>query len=146
MTRNEASDFLSCSSNTLQNYERRGVLHPQYAYRTDGRKAGQRLIVYSPEELTKLKIRMKRASVREPGEVAARAFELFSEEKKLTEIVIILRAPPETIQHLHEQWLDMDGARCVISPVAKEALQELVGPFESIADLVERVAKLKPAE
>jgi hypothetical protein len=39
----------------------------------------------------------------------------------------------------------MGEARFVISPIAREALEEIVGPFESVADLVERVAKLKSA-
>ena len=146
LTRNEAADLMSCSPNTLQNYETRGVLHPQQAYRKDRRGVEQRLTVYAPEELTALKVRLKRVSPREPSEIAARAFELFLDEKSLTEIVIELRALPETIEQLHEKWLDMKGARLVISPVVKEALEALVGPFESATDLVECVAKMKPAE
>jgi hypothetical protein len=145
LTRNEASDVLSCSQGTLFNYERRGMLHPQRAYRVDGRGVDHHLVVYNPDELRKLGGRMKRSSARDPGEVAAHAFELFHEEKTLAAIVIELRVTPETVERFHEKWLDMGEARFMISPVTRKALEALVGPFNSVADLVEQVAKLKPA-
>lgn len=145
LTRNEASSFLSCSLNTLSNYERRDMLHGQYVKRVNSRGTEQTVVVYSPEELTQLAKRMKRTVVREPGEVAARAFELFEEELSLKKIVVTLRTTPDTIEQLYEKWLDMGGSRIVISDIAKEALEALVGPFESIADLVECITKLKTA-
>jgi hypothetical protein len=145
LTRTEASDFVPCSSNTLQNYERRGSLHPQYAKRVDGRGVEQTVVVYNPEELTRLMKRMKRTAAKEPGEVAARAFESFEEEKSLRRIVVELRSTPEAIEQLYEKWLDMGGSRLVITPVAKDALAAIVGSFESVTDLIERIQALKPA-
>ena len=37
LTRNEATDMLSCALQTLVNYERKGFLTPQHAYRPDAR-------------------------------------------------------------------------------------------------------------
>jgi hypothetical protein len=145
MTRNEASDMLSCSQQTLANYERRGDLHPQSAYRSDGRGVEHRVIVYNPHELKKLAIKLRRHVLqpRDPGEMAARAFELFREGKTLEEAVVSLRMQPDEVTVLHEKWMDMGGANLVISPTAKETLEKAIGPFESVTELVERVAKLK---
>jgi hypothetical protein len=140
LTRNEASDLLACSPGTLLNYERRGVLHPGYVYRADGRGAQQRLVVYNPDELTKLASRMKRGSARgsarDPGEVAALAVELFSEGKTNAEVIVALRATFEQVDELRQKWIDATGAAFVISSVAKKALEDAVGPFTDVAELV----------
>jgi hypothetical protein len=147
MTRNEASDMLSCSQQTLANYERRGDLHPQAAYRPDGRGVEHRVIVYNPHELKKLAIKLRRHVLqpRDPGEMAARAFELFREGKSMEDVVVELRMQPDQVEALYAKRLDMGGANLVISPTAKEALEKVIGSFESVAELVERVTKLKAA-
>ena len=96
-----------------------------------------------PDELKKIRTRLKRA-VREPNEFSARAFDLFRAGRKLEEIVSELRTTPEEIERLYEKWLDLGGARLVITAPAKEALAKIVGPFDSVTDLVELVQKLKP--
>jgi hypothetical protein len=137
MTRNEASDLLACSPATLLNYERRGVLHPQHAYRADGRGAQQRLVVYSPGEITMLKVRMKRGfAQREPGELAALATELFDEGKTNAEVIVALRVTFEQADDFRQRWIDATEARLVVSPVAKEALEAVVGSFKDVTDLV----------
>lgn len=89
---------------------------------------------------------MKRA-VREPNELSARAFDLFRAGKlKLEAIVSELRTTPEEVERLHEKWLDLGGARLVIAEAAKEELMKIVGPFDSVTELVELVTKLKPSE
>lgn len=143
LSRNEGSDLLGCSASTLLNYERRGVLHPQVALRPDPQGILRRTTVYHPDELTKIRARLKRP-VREPNEFSARAFDLFRAGHKLEEIVSELRTTPEEVERLHEKWLDLGGARLVIAGPAKEALAKIVGPFDSVTDLVELVAKLKP--
>jgi hypothetical protein len=145
MTRNEASDMLTCSHQTLSNYERRGDLHPAFAYRKDGRGVEHRVIVYDPHELKRLALKLRRHVLqpRDPGEMAARAFELFREGKSMEDVVVELRMQPDQVEVLYTKRLDMGGADLVISPTAKEALEKAVGTFESIAELVERVMKLK---
>lgn len=148
LTRNEASDLLACSPGTLLNYERRGVLRPEHVYRADGRGVQRRLVVYNPEELPELTKILKRGSargsLREPGELAALAAELFGEGKTNADVVIALRMTFEQADELRHKWIDATEARLVISPIAKEALEAVVGPFTRVADLVESVAKLKP--
>jgi len=137
MTRNEASDLLACSPATLLNYERRGVLHPQHTLRADGRGSQQRLVVYSPDEITKLADRMKRrVTVRAPGELAALATELFDEGKTNAEVIVALRVTFEQADDFRQRWIDATEARFVVSPVAKEALEAVVGPFADVTDLV----------
>jgi hypothetical protein len=145
MTRNEASDMLSVSHQTLANYERRGDLHPQFAYRPDGRGAEHRVIVYSPQELTKLAAKLRRhvTQERDPGEMAARAFELFREGKSMEDVVVELRLLPDQVRELHDKRLNMGGADLVIAPTAKEALEKMVGAFGSVTELIERVERLK---
>ena len=145
LTRNEASDMLSCSTQTLVNYERKGALHPQHAYRPDGRGVEHRVIVYDPKELAKLATRMNRHNLlpRDPGELAGRAFDLFDENKLDKDVVKELRLTPDAVQVLREKWENMGGSKLVISPVAKEALERMVGPFETVTDLVELVTQLK---
>lgn len=139
--------MLSCSQQTLANYERRGDLHPQVAYRPDGRGVEHRVIVYNPHELKKLAIKLRRHVLqpRDPGEMAARAFELFREGKSMEDVVVELRMRPDEVEVLHAKWMDMGGADLVISPTAKETLEKLVGPFANIAELVDRVTNLKAA-
>lgn len=141
LTRNEASDMLSCSQQTLANSERRGDLHPQFAYRPDGRGAEHRVIVYSPQELTKLAAKMRRHVIQphDDGEKAARAFELLRQGLALDEIVIALRETPDRIDYLNERWLEQTRSRLVISPETKTAFEQLVGTFEDVTDLLELV-------
>lgn len=147
LTRYEASDVLSVSLQTLANYEKRGLLHPQHAYRPDGRGAEHRVIVYDPNELKKLALRLNRhvALPHDPGEMAARAFELFREGKSMEDVVVELRLLPDQVRELHEKRLNMGGADLVISSGAKETLEKMVGPFGSVAELIERITQLKAA-
>jgi len=147
LTRNEASDLLKCSPQTLKNYEDRGFLHPLHAERKDGGGVVRAMLVYSPKELAALPRRnaggQPRIIMREAGEMAARAFELFRAGRCLDEIVVELRETPEKIRQLHEEWLDFTQARYVISLEAKSAFEQLVGPFVDVTDLLEAVKRLK---
>jgi hypothetical protein len=146
LTRNESTDALSISIQTLKNYESRGLLHPLRVPRRDTRGHEQCVVVYDPKELAKLPRGVGRPfASRESGELNARAFEMFEQGKNNREIVIALRETSERIRELREMWLDDGGACLVISPEAKTLLENMVGSFEGIADLVELVtAKLKP--
>lgn len=139
LTRLESSDLLTVSTQTLANYERRGLLHPQYAIRPDAHGQRHRVTVYDPKELAKLP-RFGRVT-REAGEVSARACELFREGKTNQEVVVELRETFDRIQELREKWLDAGGVDLVISPSAKELFEKIVGPFKSVTDLLEIVTK-----
>jgi hypothetical protein len=141
--------MLACSLGTLLNYERRGTLHPQYVYRADSRGVQQRLTVYDPDELKKVAFRMKRGVVRgvarDDGEVDARAAELFSEGKTNADVVVALRATFDRVDVMRQKWIDASAAAFVISTRAKEVLEEIVGPFKDVTELVTLVtAKLAP--
>jgi hypothetical protein len=142
LTRSEAADMLACSGQTLANYETKGSLHPQHAYRPDGRGVEHRVIVYSPHELKRLASRMNRPGVVSPrhaGEMTARAFELLEEGRSGREIIRELRLTVEELRELREKWTDEGGADLIISPNAKEALEKIVGPFSDVTQLTERV-------
>lgn len=144
LTRSEAADMLACSAQTLANYEGKGSLHPQYAYRPDGRGVEHRVIVYSPHELKKLASRMNRPGVVSPrhaGEITARAFELFEEGRSGREIIRDLRLTVEELRELREKWVDEGGADLIISPNAKAALEKIVGTFSDVTQLTERVTE-----
>lgn len=136
LTRNEASDILKMSVSTIANYERRGKLHPRYAYRPDSRGIDHHVAIYDPKELMKLPSGGRIHGPREPGEVAARSFELFAQGRGLQDVVIELRETPSRIRELHESWLDMGGADLTITTTAKSVLEKLVGPFSTVADLI----------
>jgi hypothetical protein len=139
LTRNQSTDMLRVSTQTLKNYERQGKLHPIRARREDTRGHDQSVVVYDPKELAKLPRGLGRFSPRETGEIQARCFEMFEQGKSFSEIVVAMRETSDTIHELHERWLDDGGSRLVISDTAKGALETVLGPFADITELVERV-------
>ena len=144
LTRNETSDVLRCSLQTLKNYEARDMLHPRHALRRDRTGNERTMLVYNPKELAELPAKKPggpQDAVREVGERAARAFELFRDSWTLDAIVVELREDPDKIEQLHERWLDQSKARYVITVEAKRALEQLVGTFTSVTELVELVAQ-----
>ncbi len=147
VTRNEATDMLWCSAQTLVNYERKGVLHPQQDYRRDERGAQHRVVVYSPHELSKLAHKLHRPVFqRDPGEIAGRAYEMLDEGRAEREIVRELRLTPDAARVLHDKWLDGGGADRVLTTSAWETLESVIGPFQSVTELVEHVIQLKRLE
>ncbi len=148
LTRNEATDVLSVSTQTLKNYESRGLLHPLHVPRRDARGHEQVVVVYDPKELAKLPRGLGRPfAPRELGEINARAYELFNQGRSVQEVVIELREPSDKIRELREKWEIDGGEKLVVSPEAKRALETLLGPFEDVTALVELVTeKLKPRQ
>jgi hypothetical protein len=144
-TRNESASFLSLSTQTLKNYEHDGKLHPLRVPRQDARGHEQVVVVYDPKELAKLpRGAGKFFAPQGPGELNASAYTLFEAGKSISQIVIELRQPSDTIHDLHAKWIDDGGADIVISPEARKALEILVGPFKDVTELVELVTeKLK---
>ena len=146
LTRNETSDALRCTLQTLKNYEDRGYLHPRHAIRKDRRDRERVMLVYNPKEFPNLPLRNGSGqpgitAAREPGEQAARAFELLRQGWSLDEIVIELRETPDRVDYLNERWLEQTHSRHVVSSEAKKAFEQLVGPFEDVTELLELVRK-----
>jgi hypothetical protein len=145
LTRNDAADALRRSVTTIATYERQGKLHPQHVYRPDSRGIEHRVAVYDPKELVKLRREeVHSPASREPGEVAAQSFELFNRGMTIREVVIELREPPERVQQLHESWLTTGGSEdegLTITAPLKGDLERLVGPFTTIADLLQRIQR-----
>jgi hypothetical protein len=146
LTRNEVCDLLRCSPQTVKNYEHRGKLHPRNAIRKDRSDSDRQMRVYDPKELAALPPRNPggepSVDVRAPGELAARAFELFRKGLDLDEVVIELRETTDRVDHLHERWLNYSRGRHVITVEAKKALEQAIGKFDGVTDLVEKVAKI----
>lgn len=88
------------SYNTIVNWVNAGRLHPQKEMRLLTNGQHREIKVFKQAELMKL---IRRRDPNEPGEVAARAFELFQEGRSIREVVIALRQTPERIEELHDQ-------------------------------------------
>jgi len=147
VTRNEACDSLSISTQTLKNYEQRGMLHPLHAPRRDRRGHEQMVIVYDPKELVKLPRGIGRPfSSREPGELEARCFQLIEEGKTNREIVIALRETSDRVRDLRDRWQNDGGTDLMITSEAKATLENVLGPFKDVTDLVALVEALKVAQ
>lgn len=145
LTRNQVAEFLGIGISTVIAYEARGLLHPRHEYRADTRGAERRTAIYDPKEVTNLPRRDRVSGGRSEGEKTARACELFREGKTDEEVIRELRETFERVRELREKWLDGGGWDRVIEPAAWEALERVVGPFETVTELVERVQQLKPA-
>lgn len=149
LTRNEAADALRRSVTTIATYERQGKLHPRHVYRTDSRGIEHRVTVYDPKELIKLRRdEVRPPAAREPGEIAAQSFELFNRGMTIREVVIELRETPERVELLHESWLTTgggsEGSELTITPSVKEDLEEILGPFTTITELLRQIQKRLP--
>lgn len=143
LTRNQAMDLLGVSFNTLLSWERQGLLHVARAERPrpTGKNQYKEVVVYSPDELARLPRRRK--APLEPGEIVARAFELFDIGASLRDIVIKTRRTPAEIEKLRELWLDNGGTALVVGSTSKARLERIVGSFESVDELVERISETK---
>lgn len=144
-TRNEACASLSISTQTLKNYEARGLLHPIKAPRKDPRGHEQMVVVYDPKELSKLERGNGRPfAPRTDGETEAKVYAMIEEGKTVREIVVALRETSEKIHAIKERWENDGGSELIITTQAKTALEALLGPFRDVTDLVELVlAKVK---
>ena len=142
LTCTQASDRWAVSENTIRTWSRNGRLHPRSARRTLQSGVVLEVQVYDPRELAELMAARGSARVAvpdDPGELAAKAFELFDEGTPLRRVVIRLRETPAKVAELHDQWSELGGAELVVAGAAKSELERFVGPFEDVAGLVERV-------
>jgi hypothetical protein len=117
LTRTQIVDMLCVSYETVKNWERRGLLHPEVS-KLHG-KTTQPVLVYDPQELASLpqykRHMAQRSSVPDPGERTARAFELFDRGATIRQVVIELRLTVAHAEALLEQWRDV-GERAGKAP------------------------------
>ena len=90
-------------------------------------------------------IRRVREQALSAGEICARAFECFERNLTTREIVIELRQPVEVIEAHFAQWLEAGGERHVLTDKQRALLAEIVGDFDTTAELVERVHEFADA-
>jgi hypothetical protein len=135
----QAADMLGVSPNTVENWEAKGLLHPQYGRRANSTRLFK---LYNPAELATVAARVRRTPVARPnaeGELTARVFELLEAGKSVREIVIKTRETQAKIEGIREGWLDAGGCDLVVGGTAKAELEKVIGPFETVIQLVERV-------
>jgi len=101
LNRNEATDLLGCSTATLINWERKGLLHPVMGTQGDSTRE---VYLYDPAELARLP--RKRAAPLTPGEAESRAFEMFERGLSVRRVVIDLRITADEAWAIRERWLD----------------------------------------
>lgn len=134
LTREQACDLLGVSYNTIGRWERAGKLHPQQRRS----EKGHLVYVYEPAELARMPAR-ERGKIHDPGETCARVFELLDRGHTLREIVIRERLAVNEAEELRERWLECGSGELAIAPAQRAELVRVLGPFETIAELVERV-------
>ena len=125
--------------NTIVNWVKAGRLHPQTEMRLLPNGQRREVKVFNQAELLKI---LQRRDPNEPGELAARAYELFEEGRSNNQLVIALRQLPERIEELHDQWMEGGASEYVITPFARRELERLLGPYVGVAEIVQRVAEL----
>ncbi len=141
-TSSEVSDRLGVSLVTVLTWKRKGKLKPVKTKRKHPNGGVRDVDVYDPRDVERCATERRQASAKDPGECAARVFEMLDLGKSSREIVTALRITPDCAEELRERWLDLGGSDIVISPVAQTELEKHVGPFQGIAGLVARVAEL----
>ncbi len=144
LTCTDAANKLGISQNTIRNWERRGKLHPQKAPRPHPLGAFRDVLVYDPAELARMPRRRIASTIHDPGELCARAFELFDAGSSLREVVIKLREQPTKVEELHDQWVNFGGADIVVGPIAHAEIERYLGAFVGVAGLVERLREALP--
>ncbi len=139
----QVSDLCGISLQTVRNYSRPGgPLKPRRDRRVQDSGSMKEVWVYDPREIAKLPKRKLRSVPNDPGEIAARAFEMFDDGAQPRRVVTVLRETPARVMELHEQWLELGGSDLVIGKAAKEEIERIVGSFDGVASLVERLTSL----
>ena len=121
LTAVEALDMAAVSYSTLKNWVKSGRLHSQKEMRLLPNGQRREIRVFNPAELKILRRRGPISPI-SPGELAARAFEMFGEGRTISEVVFALWQTPERIEQLHDAWERCGARELVITPVAKREL------------------------
>jgi len=142
LTRLQVAELLGISVSTIRTLENRDLLHGRRVLRAVGDGTERLIMIYDPKEVARVPRRDRMTAIRTPGETVARCFELFDLGKSIREVVIEMREMPDVIETYREKYLDAGGSARVITPHAWEIIAGVVGPFESVADLIGIVRKL----
>lgn len=134
-----AADVLGVSENTIRSWIRQGRLTPAMVDRPHPSGGTREIQVINPSDLARMPRRRSGPVAGDMGEISARAFELYDEGDSVRKVVVALRIEPDVAAALREQWLDCGGADLVVTPRARVDLERLVGEFNGVAELVERV-------
>ena len=126
LSRIQAMDLLCVSHATLMDWERRDLLHPVRAL---SRTSNHKCFYYDATELAALPMLSKRDRYKpDPGEIAARIFELIREGMTNADIVIELRVEPAMVEDLRQQWFESVSTKMlVIQERDRLELERLLG-------------------
>lgn len=136
LSRQDVCDLKKVADGTVRNWEKAGRLDPVTVRRSYGNSVRE-VIVYDPQQVAKLPRGGGRPEL-DPGEVAARAFELFDDGHGVRAVVVKVRVPPDRASELRASWEECGGSDMVINTAAHAELTKLAGPFADVAELVER--------
>lgn len=107
-TRRQICYRLGCSIATVQDFERKGLLHPR---RDDKGKLffAQAEVealarTWKPRRTKQAPVDTLMANSNARGKIAGRAFRMFSDGKDLPDIVIALDSDPILIRQLYDEW------------------------------------------
>ena len=140
LTLTDAADYVGVVANTIRNWRDGGFLHPKKELRVLSNGARRVVEVYDPDELRRRRPRRDNAEVPETeGAIAARAFALFGQGVPLMDVVIQLEATPQLVDELHDHWQRMSEPKLIITPAAKVGFERIIGPFDGVAGLVDRL-------
>ena len=136
LTRRQVADLLSVNIATVHDWEKAGLITAYLRPAPEGQTGPSMVTVYDPNQIVAMPARRRKRLIDDPGELHARAFELFDRGRSLRQVVIELRRKADEIEALYEQWLDFGGAVYVLNEAARDELARFVGPFETVDQLL----------
>ena len=139
ITRNQAAELMGVSPQILIVWERKGRIEGKLAFRQDRAGRFMEQVCYDPTKICMLPRRSLRSVAKDPDELAARVTECLELGWSDRDIVLELRVGYEKISRLRDLWMDGGGATRVITRELADGLAEIVGPFETVAELLERL-------
>lgn len=140
ITRNQAADLMGVSPQLLLIWERKGKIIAKAAYRHNVSGSFVEQVVYDPVAVMRLPRRSLRPISKDPDELAARVTECLELGWSDRDIVLELRVGYEKVARLRDLWMDGGGATRVLTRELADRLAEIVGPFETLAEVVDRLA------
>lgn len=144
--------MLNVTGRTLERHADNGLLHPVIAR---AQHTNRPALYYDPQELKHVPKRGL-SNDKLPGEIAARAFEMFEDGTLIRDVVIAQRLDPRDAEDLYQQWLELGGSTLAISVDGCARLSKILGAditsedrlIECVRDLAARVtaASTAPSE
>lgn len=142
ITRTQAADLMGISTVSLMNWERIGRITARTAWRHDSQGKLRKQIVYDPKQIICMPRRSLRPVSKDPDELAARVTEHIEQGWTDREIVLELRVDYIKVDRLRKLWEEAGGRERMLTRDHADAFVELVGPFDTMDDLLARVREL----